>query len=89
MQHYKGKVAIWDIVNEAVSIDGTTYRDCPFYQYLTATYIDEAFTAARAADATVKLYYNDYNDEGLNAKSDFVYNLAPSTESVGDTVGFG
>jgi endo-1,4-beta-xylanase len=75
MQHYKGKIAVWDVVNEAVSIEGTSYRDCPFYKYLGKTYIDEAFKTAREVDATVKLYYNDYNDEGLNAKSDFVYDL--------------
>jgi endo-1,4-beta-xylanase len=75
MQHFKGKVAVWDVVNEAVSIEGTSYRDCPFYKYLGKTYIDEAFKTAREVDSTVKLYYNDYNDEGLNAKSDFVYEL--------------
>ncbi len=75
MQRYKGKIAVWDVVNEAVSIEGTSYRDCPFYKYLGKGYIDEAFKVAREVDPTVKLYYNDYNDEGLNAKSDFVYEL--------------
>jgi endo-1,4-beta-xylanase len=75
MQHYKGKVAVWDVVNEAVSIEGTSFRDCPFYKYLGEKYIDEAFKAAREADPDVKLYYNDYNDEGLTPKSDFVYKL--------------
>ena len=83
MQHYKGKIAIWDVVNEAVSIEGTSYRDCPFYKYLTETYIDDAFKAARAVDPDVKLYYNDYNDEGLNAKSDFVYKLLQRLVSAG------
>jgi endo-1,4-beta-xylanase len=75
MQHYKGKIAVWDVVNEAVSIEGTSYRDCPFYKYLGKTYIDEAFKIAREVDPTVKLYYNDYDDEGMNPKSDFVYEL--------------
>jgi endo-1,4-beta-xylanase len=74
MQHYKGKIAVWDVVNEAVSIEGTSYRDCPFYKYLGKTYIDEAFKIAREVDPTVKLY-NDYDDEGMNPKSDFVYEL--------------
>jgi endo-1,4-beta-xylanase len=75
MGHYKGKVAAWDVVNEAVSIEGTSYRDCPFYEYLGEGYIDEAFKAAREADPAAKLYYNDYNFEGLNAKSDYIYGL--------------
>jgi endo-1,4-beta-xylanase len=75
MGHYKGKVTTWDVVNEAVSIEGTSYRDCPFYRYLGEGYIDEAFQAARAADATAKLYYNDYNAEGMTPKADFVYKL--------------
>jgi endo-1,4-beta-xylanase len=91
MQHYKGKVSTWDVVNEAVSIEGTSYRDCPFYKYLGEGYIDEAFKAARDVDPDVKLYYNDYDDEGLNAKSDFVYKLVKGLVDRGvpiDGVGF-
>jgi endo-1,4-beta-xylanase len=75
MQNYKGQVTTWDVVNEAVSIEGTSYRDCPFYKYLGEKYIDEAFQAAHEADPTAKLYYNDYNAEGMTPKADFVYNL--------------
>lgn len=83
MQHYKGKVARWDVVNEAVSIEGTSYRDCPFYKYLGETYIDEAFKAAKEADPDAKLYYNDYNAEGFTAKSDYVYKLVQGLKSRG------
>jgi endo-1,4-beta-xylanase len=83
MQHYKGKVAAWDVVNEAVSIEGTSYRDCPFYNYLGEGYIDEAFKAAKEADPDVKLYYNDYNAEGMTPKADFVYNLVKGLVSRG------
>jgi len=75
VEHYKGKVQAWDVVNEAVSLDGTGMRDSPFYRYLGETFIDEAFKAARAADPDAKLYYNDYNCEGLTPKANKVFEL--------------
>jgi endo-1,4-beta-xylanase len=67
MQHFQGKVKIWDVVNEAIMDDGT-YRtnneeegqSSPWYGALGESYIAEAFKAARAADPEAKLFYNDY-----------------------------
>jgi len=67
MQHFQGKVKIWDVVNEAIMDDGT-YRtndegdgqNSGWYGALGESYIAEAFKAARAADAEAKLFYNDY-----------------------------
>jgi len=67
MQHFHGKVKIWDVVNEAIMDDGT-YRtnneesgqESGWYGALGESYIAEAFKAARAADPDAKLYYNDY-----------------------------
>jgi endo-1,4-beta-xylanase len=67
MTHFQGKVKIWDVVNEAIMDDGS-YRtnDEPdgqqsqWYGTLGESYIAEAFKAARAADPTAKLFYNDY-----------------------------
>lgn len=81
--HYRGKVQAWDVVNEAVSLDGTGYRDSPFYKYLGITFIDEAFAAAREADPDVKLYYNDYNCEGLSTKANKVFALVKDLKSRG------
>lgn len=65
--HYAGKVASWDVVNEALA-DGGGYRNSLFYQHMGADYIEHAFRTARAADANALLYYNDYNTEWDTAK---------------------
>ena len=87
--HYRGQLASWDVVNEAFNDDGTM-RQSFWLQKLGTTYIADAFRAARAADPNVKLYYNDFNIEGLGAKSDAVFTMAQSLKQQGliDGVGF-
>jgi endo-1,4-beta-xylanase len=79
MQHYQGDVIAWDVVNEAWDpTDPTMLRDNVFLRLLGPSYIDEAFTAARAADPQAKLYYNDYGTDGLSTKSNSVYEMVRS-----------
>ncbi|GAA5441630.1 endo-1,4-beta-xylanase Z [Deinococcus caeni] len=74
--HFRGRVRMWDVVNEAVSdAPGHPLRSSPFLNLIGPDFIDEAFRAAHAADPDAKLYYNDYNTDGLNGKSDAVYEL--------------
>ena len=80
--HFKGQVIHWDVVNEAFNDDGTR-RQSVFQQKIGDSYIAEAFKAARATDPGAKLYINDYNIEGLGAKSDAVYNLVKSFKAQG------
>ncbi|MGW1028445.1 endo-1,4-beta-xylanase [Streptomyces sp. NPDC002577] len=92
MQHYSGKIHSWDVVNEAFQ-DGTSgaRRSSPFQDKLGDGYIEEAFRTARAADAGAKLCYNDYNTDGVNAKSTAVYNMVKDFKARGvpiDCVGF-
>jgi len=77
MNHYKagGTVVAWDVVNEAWENDGTKFWDTPFSSKLGMGFVDDAFKAARAADANAKLYYNDYRADGMNAKANAIYNM--------------
>ncbi|MDM5180659.1 endo-1,4-beta-xylanase [Massilia sp. DJPM01] len=65
--HFSGKVASWDVVNEAIN-DGGGYRNSIFYQKTGTDYIEQAFINARAVDKKADLYYNDYNIEADSAK---------------------
>jgi endo-1,4-beta-xylanase len=80
--HYAGKVVDWDVVNEPFNDDGTR-RQSIFQQRIGDTYIAEALRAAKAADPTAKLYLNDYNIDGVNAKSTAMFNLVSSLKSQG------
>jgi endo-1,4-beta-xylanase len=79
---YKGRLAAWDVVNEPFNEDGT-YRQTLWYNGLGVDYIAQALTAARAADPAAKLYINDYNVEGVNAKSTALYNLVRDLKARG------
>ena len=69
--HFRGRVRVWDVVNETTSVDifngengiGPD-RPTGWYQAVgSADYIDWAFHAARAADPDALLFYNDYETE--------------------------
>ncbi|EJD00358.1 uncharacterized protein FOMMEDRAFT_135951 [Fomitiporia mediterranea MF3/22] len=89
MQHFQGQTFAWDVVNEAFNDDGTLGAS-PFLTQLGSSYIETAFTTARAADPTAKLYINDFNTEGENAKSDALLSLVQSLKASNliDGVGF-
>ncbi len=92
MTHYKGQIHSWDVVNEAFQDGGSgARRSSPFQDRLGDGFIEEAFRTARAADPAAKLCYNDYNTDGVNAKSNAVYNMVRDFKSRGvpiDCVGF-
>ncbi len=59
---YEGKIASWDVVNEALNEDGTM-RKSIFLDKLGPDFVTEAFRLAQKAAPTTELYYNDYNNE--------------------------
>src|SRR5689334_20364813 len=91
MAHYKGKLAYWDVVNEAFD-DGSGGRRDSNLQRTGNDWIEVAFRTARAADPAVKLCYNDYNIENWTwAKTQGVYNMVKDFKARGvpiDCVGF-
>ncbi|MEV4349289.1 endo-1,4-beta-xylanase [Actinoplanes sp. NPDC049596] len=89
--HYKGKIYAWDVVNEAFADGGSGARRDSNLQRTGNDWIEAAFRAARAADPAAKLCYNDYNTDGINAKSTGIYNMVRDFKSRGvpiDCVGF-
>ncbi|MFI6484803.1 endo-1,4-beta-xylanase [Nonomuraea sp. NPDC050663] len=83
-------VVSWDVVNEVFNEDGT-FRQSFWYNTLGQSFIADAFRYARAADPNARLCINDYNVEGVNAKSTAMYNLVSSLRQQGvpvDCVGF-
>jgi endo-1,4-beta-xylanase len=61
---YKGKIKVWDVVNEALADGGTnTLRDSLWTQIIGPDFIAKAFEYAHEADPDAILRYNDYSLE--------------------------
>ena len=78
VSHYKGKVAEWDVVNEAINDEyNADWRSqgSVWYEGIGAEFLDSAFVWAHEADPDAELCYNDYSIEwGLRegSKASFV-----------------
>ncbi|MFI0723567.1 endo-1,4-beta-xylanase [Streptomyces sp. NPDC021224] len=86
VNHYKGKIYAWDVINEPFNEDGSLRQDA-FYNAMGSNYLADAIRTAHNADPNAKLYINDYNIEGENAKSNALYNLAKSMLAQGVPLG--
>jgi endo-1,4-beta-xylanase len=62
--HFKGKIKVWDVVNEALADGGTNVlRDTLWTQIIGPDFIAMAFKFAHEADPDAILRYNDYGLE--------------------------
>lgn len=88
--HWRGRIASWDVVNEPLGNDASL-RDSIWLRTLGPDYIADAFRWAREADPDAVLFINDFDIEGINAKSDRLYELVRTLRGQGvpiDGVGF-
>lgn len=94
MQHYKGKVHEWDVVNECLDDNQSSVRtnpegyeikkNCVWQQAIGDDYVDSAFVYAHQAAPDAELYLNDYGVEFQGkAKSAAFYNLAVRMKKAG------
>jgi endo-1,4-beta-xylanase len=90
-RHFRGKIWQWDVVNEAFNDDGT-FRDSVWLRAFNGPgFIAKAFRWAHQSDPKALLFYNDYNIEGIGAKSDAVHAFVHKLVARGvpiDGVGF-
>jgi endo-1,4-beta-xylanase len=89
--HFRGQIYAWDVVNEAFADGGSGGRRDSNLQRTGNDWIEAAFRAAHSADPNAKLCYNDYNTDGINAKSTGIYNMVADFRNRGvpiDCVGF-
>ena len=87
--HYRRRVRAWDVVNEAIDDTRPGLRSTVFSRGLGPGYVAEAFRLARKADPEAELIYNDYGAEGLNRKSNDVYELVRDLRQRGLVDGVG
>jgi endo-1,4-beta-xylanase len=89
VEHFKGKIYSWDVLNEVFPDPpdgGYTTSDWreemrktgnepnPWYKAIGSDFVYEGFLAARQADDTAILYYNDFNLD-MPRKAAMVHNM--------------
>ncbi|MFD6035613.1 endo-1,4-beta-xylanase [Streptomyces griseoincarnatus] len=73
---YKGKIQQWDVANEIFDDQGNLRtQENIWIRELGPEVVADAFRWAHKADPKAKLFFNDFNVESVNAKSDAYYAL--------------
>jgi endo-1,4-beta-xylanase len=75
VERYAGRVASWDVVNEALADAGGGLRSTIFSAKLGPEFIAAAFTRAHDADPRARLFYNDFGAETWTPKAEAQYRL--------------
>ena len=79
VSRYAGRVAIWDVVSEAVGFNVPN----PFNGTIGPAYLDIAYRTARAADPRAKLYYNDMGGEIPSWRQTLALNMVSNLKARG------
>jgi endo-1,4-beta-xylanase len=89
---YKGRIAQWDVVNEALDEQGRLrVNESVWSRVIGPSYIETAFRAARLADPDAILTYNEYGLEWGGSKQDSAVAMLRRFKAAGvpvDAVGF-
>ena len=81
---YKGRTVGWDVVNEQIADDGSTWRDSLWSRSLGALdHMRIAYELAHAADPDAVLFLNDYNLESDPKKRASLLRLAEALLKAG------
>ena len=81
MGRYRGRIHGWDVVNEAISRDGSS-RKSKWYEIVGEDHVAKAFEFARQADPEAELYYNEYDLE-IRPKREGVVHLIHGLQAKG------
>jgi endo-1,4-beta-xylanase len=73
---YRGRVPIWDVVNEAFDDSSGKLRNTPWREMIGDDYVELAFRFAHEADPDALLFYNDYSAEAMTGKANAIYDMA-------------
>lgn len=95
---YKGRIAVWDVVNEAFSDQSGLRRDAEGSKWASIIgdidgdgndldYIEQAFSFAHEADPDARLILNDYSLEGDARKLDEFYEAVRTMLEKGVPIG--
>jgi endo-1,4-beta-xylanase len=82
MEHFKGRVHEWDVVNEAIDGSGN-WQDNVWLRVIGPDYVDYAFRYAREADPSVRLYYNDWGLDADNPHTSAVVSMVQGLRNRG------
>ncbi len=74
VEHFRGRVFAWDVLNEGLSQKGPGLRsNSIWYQSIGADYVEQVYRWAHEADPAATLFYNDYNMDGISTQADRCY----------------
>lgn len=76
LNHYRGKIKQWDVINEPLELLGEGELDDNVYsRYIGEDYIEVALQHAHQIDPTVKLYINEQLHNYTGSKAQAFYDL--------------